>query len=78
MINLKECVLGATFFGKRKVFFELQGFTNMAYGEDVEFWGRAIKKFTTKKLKGFETYLYTRAEKSITREFTNDSVKFST
>lgn len=77
MINLKECVLGATFFGLKKVFIELQGFTHMTYGEDVDFWGRAIKKFNTHKLKEPETYAYTRAEKSITRDFTTDSIKNS-
>jgi hypothetical protein len=77
MINLKECVLGATFFGTRRVFIELQGFTHMTYGEDVDFWGRAIKKFNTHKLKEPETYAYTRAEKSITRDFTTDSIKNS-
>ena len=66
-INLKECVLGPTFFGKRKVFFELKGFQNIAYGEDTDFWERAEKIFTTAKLREPETYIYTRAETSITK-----------
>jgi glycosyltransferase involved in cell wall biosynthesis len=66
-INLKECVLGPTFFGKRKVFFELKGFQNISYGEDTDFWERAEKIFSTAKLREPETYIYTRAETSITK-----------
>lgn len=68
-INLRECVLGPTFFGKRRVFFELQGFQNIAYGEDTDFWQRAEKVFKTHKLAAPETYNYTRAETSITKSF---------
>jgi glycosyltransferase involved in cell wall biosynthesis len=66
-INLKECVLGPTFFGKRKVFFELKGFNNIAYGEDTDLWERAEKIFKTHNLTAPETYNYTRAETSITK-----------
>lgn len=66
-INLRECVLGPTFFGKRKVFFELQGFNNIAYGEDTDFWHRAAKIFKTQKVSDLQTYIYTRAETSITK-----------
>jgi glycosyltransferase involved in cell wall biosynthesis len=66
-INLRECVLGPTFFGKRKVFFELQGFQNISYGEDTDFWHRADKIFKTQKVTTPETYCYTRAETSITK-----------
>ncbi|AFZ60487.1 glycosyltransferase family 2 protein [Anabaena cylindrica FACHB-243] len=66
-INLKKCVLGPTFFGKRKVFFELGGFDNIAYGEDTDFWERAEKIFKTQTITKPETYIYTRAETSITK-----------
>ena len=36
-INLRECVLGPTFFGKRHVFFELKGFNNIPYGRGYRF-----------------------------------------
>lgn len=72
LINIKECVLGPTFFGKRKVFFELQGFKYITYGEDTDLWERAEKIFKTHKIKEPETYLYTRAETSITKDFTNN------
>ncbi|MDX2097504.1 MAG: glycosyltransferase family 2 protein [Leptolyngbyaceae cyanobacterium bins.59] len=66
-INLKECVLGPTFFGKRRVFFELQGFKNFTYGEDTDLWERAEKHFKTQRISGPETYVYTRAETSVTK-----------
>lgn len=66
-INLRECVLGPTFFGKRQVFFALDGFNNIPYGEDTDFWARAEKVFTTEKLTEPQTYIYTRAETSITK-----------
>lgn len=72
LINLRECVLGPTFFGKRKVFFELQGFNHMAYGEDTDLWERAEKIFKTKTIKEPETYVYTRAETSVSKNFTNN------
>ncbi len=69
LIKAQECVCGPTFFGKRKVFFELQGFHNILYGEDTHLWERAEKQFVTQKVKTLETYLYTRAETSITKNF---------
>lgn len=71
LINLKECVLGPTFFGKRKVFFELQGFNHMTYGEDTDLWERAEKICKIQKISEPETYIYTRAETSVSRNFTN-------
>lgn len=68
-VNLRDCVLGPTFFGKRHVFFELNGFTNIAYGEDTDFWLRAEQQFATHKLSEPETYCYTRAAESITKRF---------
>ena len=68
-INIKECVLGATFFGKRKVFFELRGFNNIPYGEDTDMWSRAEKIFRTQKITEPESYIYMRAETSTTKSF---------
>ncbi|GBE93092.1 glycosyltransferase family 2 protein [Nostoc cycadae] len=68
-INLRECVLGPTFFGKRQVFFALKGFNNMIYGEDTDFWERAEKICQTRKLPDLQTYVYTRAETSVTKSF---------
>jgi glycosyltransferase involved in cell wall biosynthesis len=66
-INLRECVLGPTFFGKRRLFFELKGFNNIPYGEDTDLWERAEKIFKTQKIYEPQTYIYTRAEHSITK-----------
>jgi glycosyltransferase involved in cell wall biosynthesis len=68
-INVRDCVLGATFFGKRRVFFELKGFNQISYGEDTDFWQRAEKIFKTKKIREPETYVYTRSETSISKSF---------
>ncbi len=68
IINLKDCVLGPTFFGKRQVFEQLKGFQNITYGEDTDFWARAEQQFKTAHLHDIETYIYTRAETSITKE----------
>lgn len=68
VINLKDCVLGPTFFGKREVFEQLNGFHSIMYGEDTDFWTRAEQQFQTAHLREVETYIYTRAETSITKE----------
>lgn len=66
LINLKDCILGPTFFGKRHVFFQLNGFLPLTYAEDREFWDRAELQFKTAKLSEPCTYIYTRADDSIT------------
>ncbi|MBD2195177.1 MULTISPECIES: glycosyltransferase family 2 protein [Calothrix] len=72
IINLRDCILGPTFFGKRYVYFELQGFKNLHFAEDTEFWDRAEKIFKTQKLEEPQTYIYTRAEDSITKTVYKD------
>lgn len=65
-VHLSKCIIGGTFFGKRKVFTELDGFKNLNYSEDSEFLERAEKKFVIQKI-DFPTYLYHReTEGSIT------------
>jgi glycosyltransferase involved in cell wall biosynthesis len=65
-IHLSECVIGGTFFGKRKVFFELNGFNDLNYSEDSDFFERAEKKYTIQKV-NFAPYIYFRdTEGSIT------------
>ena len=58
-IHLNECIIGATFFGKRKVFFELDGFRNLSYSDDSDFYERAKNKFMIAKV-DFPTYIYYR------------------
>jgi len=58
-IHLDECVIGGTFFGKREVFVQLKGFSNIPYGEDYELTLRAANKFKIMKV-NFPTYIYYR------------------
>ena len=58
-IHLSDCIIGGTFFGKRKVFFDLEGFKNINYSEDSDFYERAVLKFKVQKV-GFPTYIYHR------------------
>jgi len=58
-IHLDECVIGGTFFGKREVFVQLKGFSNIPYGEDYELTLRAANKFKMMKA-NFPTYIYYR------------------
>ena len=58
LIHLDDCVIGGTFFGKRKVFEDLGGFKNV-YAYDFDFYNRAVKKFNVVKL-DLPTYIYHR------------------
>lgn len=68
LINLRQCVTGATFFSKRKVFADLGGFKHMTYGKDTDFRERAQQSFTLYWITGPETYVCTRAEQSVSKE----------
>ncbi len=68
-IHLSECTIGATFFGKRNVFLELNGFKNINYSEDSDFLERAEKRFKVAKV-NFNTYKYYRdSPDSITNSY---------
>ncbi len=58
-IHISECKVGGTFFGKREVFFELEGFRDLKYADDADFWQRAEKKFNLAEV-DFPTYIYHR------------------
>lgn len=58
-IHISECKVGGTFFGKREVFFELEGFRNLNYADDTDFWERAEKKFNLAEVDD-PTYIYHR------------------
>ncbi len=66
-VHIRECILGATLFGKRELFFSLGGFGDLDYAEDTEFWNRASQRFSVRKLSGPKTYVYERSGDSITR-----------
>ncbi|MBI5404556.1 MAG: glycosyltransferase family 2 protein [Ignavibacteriae bacterium] len=61
LIHLKDCVIGATFFGKADVFRKLNGFRNV-YSYDSEFCRRAKRKFKIEKIDS-PTYIYYRNSK---------------
>jgi glycosyltransferase involved in cell wall biosynthesis len=58
-IDLEECILGGTLFGKSNVFFELNGFRKLAYSGESDFVERAEKQFKIEKVH-FKTYIYFR------------------
>lgn len=59
-INLSECLIGSTFFGKAEVFMAIGGFDkNIHYGEDGLFWENAAKVFNVAKV-NFPGYVYYR------------------
>jgi len=62
-INLIDCVIGGTFFGKKEVFEKLNGFKDIEYSEDSDFFERAkFAKVIIEKL-NFQTYIYHRDTK---------------
>lgn len=58
-IHLNECVIGGTFFGKRDLFNIENGFNDVAYSEDSEFFERIKDKYIIRKV-SFPTYRYYR------------------
>jgi glycosyltransferase involved in cell wall biosynthesis len=61
LIHLKDCIIGATLFGKREVFFKLNGFIDK-YSYDSEFVKRASKQFNVVKF-NLKSYIYYRDSK---------------
>jgi len=66
LINIRECTLGGTFFGKKTLFTKLKGFRNLDYAEDTDLWERASVRYPVKKIEYPKTYVYQRADDSIT------------
>ena len=63
-INLNNCVIGGTFFGKKEVFEKLNGFKDIEYSEDSDFFERAkFAKVIIEKV-NFQTYIYHRDTKN--------------
>jgi len=59
-IHLSKCVIGGTFFGKNEVFKRLNGFRNINYSEDSDFFERAIQAKIKIEKVNFPTYIYYR------------------
>ncbi|MEI8033477.1 MAG: glycosyltransferase family A protein [Chlorobiaceae bacterium] len=66
LVHIRECTLGGTLFGKRELFFAIEGFKDLDYAEDSDLWERAVALFATKKIEEPKTYVYGRAADSIT------------
>ena len=66
MVGIRECTLGGTFFGKRELFLQLEGFSEVTYAEDTDLWQRASELYTVKKIEDPKTYVYRRAGESKT------------
>lgn len=58
LINIEKCVIGATIFGKNKVFETIKGFRDI-YGYDYDFINRCRRRFRTEKF-DLPTYIYYR------------------
>ena len=69
LIGIRECILCGTLFGNRELFFALEGFRDMVYAEDTDLWERASKRFTVKKIVDPKSYVYERADDSITLNY---------
>lgn len=60
LIHLNDCIIGGTFFGKRKMFEEMNGFNNV-YSHDFDFYNRVIESGNYKVVKiDSSTYKYYR------------------
>ena len=59
LVHLDQCTIGGTFFAKREVFINMNGFKNIEYSEDSDFLERAKNKFKIKKV-DHPTYIYYR------------------
>ncbi len=59
-IHLSNCVIGGTFFGKKNLFKKLNGFKNISYSEDSDFFERAVKIGTEILKVEYPTYIYHR------------------
>ena len=59
LIHLSDCIIGASFFGRRNVFIELNGYKEIPYSEDSEFLERVLSRYKVKKV-CFPSYIYYR------------------
>ncbi len=59
-IHISECVVGSTFFARKKLFLEMGGFKDIAYSDDSEFFERLQeRKYKILKVE-YPTYVYHR------------------
>ena len=56
LVRLSDCIIGGTLFGKRDVFLALGGFGDLNYGEDLDLWTRARRRFKVATFRTPTTY----------------------
>lgn len=59
-IDIKDCVVGGTFFIKKETCIELDGFKNLDFGDDADFYDRAVAECITVAQIDVPTYVYNR------------------
>jgi len=60
LIHLSECVVGGTFFIKKELFIKLNGFNQLKYGDDYDFYKRVLQEKVKIAKVDFPTYVYYR------------------
>jgi len=73
LINVRDCIVGATLFGKRSSFITLEGFKKLDYAAETELWKRAESIFNIKKIQDPKTYIYISTAGSITNTMLNNN-----
>lgn len=71
-INLNDCSVNGSFFGKTAAFRAVGGYRNIAFGNDTDLFARIEEqRFVTQKLTSpeYKTLVYCRTEDSITVQF---------
>lgn len=58
-IHISDCVVGATFFAEKKLFVNENGFGDIPYSEDSEFFERIKGRYNIRKIE-LPTYIYYR------------------
>lgn len=67
LVHVDRCIVGATLFGKRELFMDLEGFRALDYAEDTDLWERAEQCHRVLKIDDPKSYRYCRTSDSITR-----------
>ncbi len=60
VIHIDKCIVGGTFFFKKEISKKINGFANLKYGDDVDFFERAKKNGAITLRTNINTYLYYR------------------
>lgn len=59
-ISLDQCVIGGTFFIKRSTLIDMGGFSSLRYGDDADFYDRAVEKGIYIAHTDYPSYIYNR------------------